>query len=271
MVFLGLTTVHPALAKATDLGSGQKFEGFNLQGFSDSGQKAWDVNGDSANIEGTTVNLTNIVANSYGDQPINVTAKTGSLDQANGHMKLEDDVVIRSERGTQLLTEKLDWYRNEDLVTTDSNVLITDQGLSVTGKGMKANPNLQLAQIKEDVTIRMNPETKNTDSKIVTISCDGPMMIDQAQFKATLKDNVVAIQGERTLKADYMEVHFDKASNQVSSLVCIGHVEIIQGENKSYAEKAVYNAQAQTVTLSGRPKLIMTTEGENAITAPGNK
>jgi len=111
----------------------------------------------------------------------------------------------------------------------------------------------------------VDTEPESTNDKIVTITADGPMVIDQAGSKAIFKDNVVARQGGRTLRADVMEVYFDQEMSQVNQLICIGNVEIMQGENKTFAEKAVYDAQHQKITLSGRPKMIFITEGEGSI------
>ena len=248
----------------------QKFEGFNLQGYDNEGQKAWDVKGDTANIVGTEVELQNVNANAYGEQKVNVTAESGSIDQVNGNMKLRKDVVITSERGTQMLTDSLDWDKQKDLVSTEDKVLITDEQMTAKGTGMEAHPNLKTAQLKEDVTVMVDTEPDPALSKLLTVTCDGPMTIDQAKSIAILENNVVAIQDDRTLKTDRAEIYFDPKTNQIQQMICIGNVVIIQGENKTYADKATYNALDQKVILSGRPKLIMLTEGENALTSFGN-
>jgi lipopolysaccharide assembly outer membrane protein LptD (OstA) len=56
----------------------------------------------------------------------------------------------------------------------------------------------------------------------------------------------------------------------IQEMICTGHVEIEQDKNKSYAEKAVYKAGTQKLTLSGRPKLILQTEGGSLFAASGN-
>ncbi|OGX27749.1 MAG: hypothetical protein A3D10_02975 [Omnitrophica WOR_2 bacterium RIFCSPHIGHO2_02_FULL_48_11] len=67
-----------------------------------------------------------------------------------------------------------------------------------------------------------------------------------------------------------MEVFFDPQSKKIQKVVCTGHVEVTQGENKSYSEIAVYSADDQKLILTGRPKLIMSTEGGNDINIFGN-
>ena len=249
----------------------QKFQGFNLQGYDDSGEKAWNVNGDTADIVGSEIILSNVDANTFGDQKMNVTAKTGTVDQISGKMHLEDDVVVTSEDGKQLMTDSLDWNRMEDLVTTEDDVVITDERMMATGTGMKARPGLKTAEIRKDVTVMIetDPEKKE-ESQTITITSDGPMIINQAESVAMFEDNVVAVQEDQTLKADRMEVYFDKEMTGIKKMVCLGNVEIEKGENKSFAKKAVYDAVDQKLTLSGSPKLILLTEGGSLFAASGN-
>ena len=136
----------------------QKFQGFNLQGYTDTGEKAWDVTGETADIMGTTVSLSNVRAKTYGKEEVKITADRGTIDQASGNMLLEEDVFITSQRGTQLMTDSLNWNKNKDLVSTSDEVTIVDKGLTVTGKGMNAHPGLKNAEIKEDVTMRVDPD-----------------------------------------------------------------------------------------------------------------
>jgi len=249
----------------------QKIQGFDLQGYSNEGEKSWDIQGSSADILGDDVKITNVDAHSYGKQKMNVTAETGLINQVSGHMHLERDVVVTSETGSQLMTDSLDWDKEEDLVTTEDDVYIEDERFTATGTGMESQVGLKKAKILKDVTVNIDtkPEDVKENKKIV-ITSDGPMIVDQIKSKATFQQNVVAIQGDQILKSDLMEVYFQEGMKGINEMVCIGNVEITQGENKSYAEKAVYNALEQKLKLSGRPKLILLTEGDNAITTFGN-
>ena len=258
-------------AQAADQPQGeQKFQGFNLEGFDEGGEKAWEVNGDTADIQGMEIKLSHVDANSYGKQKMNVTAQTGYMDQVNGKMRLEKDVVITSETGSQLLTDKLDWDKNNDLVSTKEEVVITDEHFTASGKGMRAKPGLKNAILEEDVRVHMKSDPAKPDTKPVTITSDGPMEMDQAKSLATFQDNVYAVQEDQTLKTDRMEVYFDAVTKTIAEIICIGNVEIQQGENKSLAEKAQYKAKERKLILTGRPKVIMLTEGQNAITPSGN-
>ena len=264
ILFLGIASVAGAGEP------GQQFEGFNLQGYTEDGKKAWTVNGDNADILGDKIKISNVDAESYGDEKVYLTAETGTIDQVTSTIHLEKDVIITSERGTQMTTDSLDWNRNEDLVKTKDDVKITDKDMTMTGTGMEAHPTMKLAQIDQDVTVTMDTDPKPEVTSTITITSDGPMEIDQSKSYAVFQDNVVAVQADQTLKADKMEIFFDEVKKEIKNMICTGHVVIIRGANQSFADKAVYNGAEKRLTLSGRPKLILVTEGDNAITALGD-
>ncbi len=256
-----LLLAGPGLAQ----GVGQQFEGFNLQGFEDDGRKKWDLRGDTANIFGEQIEITNVDANHYGAQPMNLKARTGTIDKASGDIQLKENVVITSEQGARMTTESLDWYKEKDLIETSDRVVLSDQRLTATGTGLRASPGLMVAQMNEDVTIKVKPAPEKDDQPPVTITCDGPLEIDQKKNKAILKDNVVAVQGERILKADEIQVYFDPETQQVKKMICAGNVEIIQGANKTYSQRAVYEADSQKLVLTGSPKITLITSGEGSV------
>ena len=274
MFFLFVAKPALALIEESD-NAEQQFEGFNMQGYDDDGNKSWDLTGRTADIDGGKVHLSDVNANAYGDQNVNVTSEVGVFDQTSGDVYLEKDVIITGQDGGQLLTDSLDWSKENDLVRTDDEILITDDQFTVTGMGMEAKPGLKHATIHEDVTVRVNVEDKNAqepvgDPKTVTITCDGPVEMDQGNGMAVFNNNVFAIQEDKTLKADKMEIKFDEEMKQIDKMICIGNVEIVQGNNKTLAEKAVYDGKTQKLTLLGRPKLILVTEGDNAFTSFGD-
>lgn len=248
----------------------QQIQGFNLQGYSDEGEKQWDVKGDTADVSGGEIKISNVDANSYGETKMNVTAQTGFINQTDGKMRLEKDVIITSEEGSRMMTDSLDWDKQKDLVSTPDDVTITDDRMTVMGKGMEAKPGLKQAKVQEDVTVRVNTKPQEMDNQVVTITSDGPMEIDHANAFATFKDQVVVMHEGKILNADYMEVHFDKEMKGIREIICLGNVVITQGENRTVADKAIYNAQTQRMTLSGRPKLIFLTEGTDAASPFGN-
>lgn len=237
--------------------TGQQLEGFNLVGYGEAGDKAWDVKGTTATIEEKQIDITNVDANAYGQEDMNVTAKTGRIDKESGNMRLEKDVVVTTETGTKMLTDSLDWEKQKDLVTTQDDVTILRDNMKAVGKGITAHPGLKQAQLNQDVTVEYTPKPDDTMKDMITISCDGPMEVDYAGQTATFNNNVIALQGDRKLMADKMQIFFDQGKKQIKEMICTGNVLIVQGENTSFSDKAVYEAGEQKIKLYGRPKLLL--------------
>ena len=258
---LMLLLMSPVLVHAEDEAVGQQqLEGFNLSGYTDGGAKAWDINGDTADISDEHIKITNVNANAYGKQNANLTAKTGNINKATGDIQLAKDVVITSnDRGTQLKTESLEWKRNEDLVTTKDPIEITDKDMKVTGKGITAHPSLKSAAIEENVNANIKTVSTTSPGQTVNITCDGPLEMDQFRQSAIFNKNVVAIEQStgRELRADKVEVYFDQKNSKIKRLVCTGNVSIKQGNNITYADSLNYDALDQKMTLTGRPRLIL--------------
>ena len=250
--------------------SPQQFQGFNLVGYGEGGKKSWDLKGDNADIVGDMVELTNLTANAYGEEQMNVTAQTGIMNKANGQMHLEKDVVMTTQTGAKLTTDSLDWDREKDLVQTDDKVVLTKDDMTATGTGAIGHPNLRSAQLNKDVTVNMKTEPSEQSTGAITITCDGPLEMEYLNEKATFNTNVVAIDGDRKLMADKIEALFDTATKQIKEMICIGNVVIIQGKNESHSDKAIYEATTKKLTLLGTPKLILYTQN-NAMPSLGGE
>lgn len=248
----------------------QEFEGVNLVGYSEGNTKAWDVKGKTANVEGNTINLQDIVANTYGQQKVNLVAQNGTMDQEKGSMHLEKDVVVTTEDGATLITDSLDWDKQKDLVTTEDQVYITKDAMTASGTGAQAQPTLNKAQINQDVTVHVDTKTADSPGQKIMITCDGPLEVDYSKQMAVFKDHVVATETTRKLTADRMEVTFDAKTNQIKQMVCIGNVSIAQGENVTHSDRAVYKADEQRLVLSGSPKIVFYSQTQEQDVPTGN-
>ena len=262
-----LLSATTAFAQAAEVS--QKIEGFNLEGYAESGSKSWDIKGDKADIVGNQVAVTNVNANSYGDQDMNLTAKQGTIDKSTGNVKLKQDVVITAERGTVMKTDTLDWQRQKDLVRTDDPVTIEDKSMHLQGIGMEAHPGLKDATLKSDVMADIQAESNTHKNNRIQITSDGPMEIDQNTMTAVFTVNVVATEPAtgRELKADRMEVLFDEQTRKIKQITCTGNVEVQQGNNITRSENLVYKADEQRMVLTGRPKLLLDPGDNNATSA----
>lgn len=256
-------SVGSALDSTTG-GVQQQLEGFNLNGYNNTGQKTWEVNGDKANISDDQIHVTKVDANFYGKENANLKSDTGTINKTSGQVHLQDNVVITADRGTKMTTDTLDWDRNKDLVTTQDPIKITDQQGVLTGVGLTAHPNLKQAAIGRDVKAVINTANDPVNSKPdqrVTITCDGAMQMDQLNFHATFSDNVIAVEEStgRELYADKMEVWFDDKNKKVKKVICKGNVKAVQGNNASYADEMVYTGEDGLLVMKGRPKIVFDT------------
>jgi LPS export ABC transporter protein LptC len=248
--------------------SSQQLQGFNLNGYSNTGEKSWDVNGTKADISETNIQITNVDANFYGQQQANLTADHGTINKSNGNVNLKDNVVITSkDRGTQMTTDTLDWNRNKDLVSTKDPVKIVDEQGIITGQGMSAHPNLKNAQINKNVkAVVKNSSLDDPDNQTITITSDGPMQMNQVKMYAVFNINVKAVDAStgRVLIADKMEIWFNQVTKHIKKAICTGHVKAVQGDNVSYADQMVYDGVTQILTMTGRPKIIFDTGSTKA-------
>src|SRR5471030_3029950 len=108
LVLVLCSIVCRADESAENAPASQQLQGFNLNGYSNDGQKTWDVNGTKADISDTSIQITNVDANFYGKEQANLTADHGTINKTNGNVDLKDNVVITSnDRGTQMTTDTL--------------------------------------------------------------------------------------------------------------------------------------------------------------------
>jgi LPS export ABC transporter protein LptC len=246
-------------------GMTQQLQGFNLNGYNNTGQKTWQVNGDKADITDDKIKITKVDANFYGKEGANLKSDTGMINKVTNEVHLQDNVVVTADRGTTMTTNTLDWDRNKDLVSTKDPVKITDDQGVVTGVGLTAHPNLKEAAINKDVKAVINTTSKAVEdvssAQKVTITCDGPMKMDQMHFHAIFTDNVVAseLSTGRKLYADQMDVWFDDKNKKIKKVVCKGHVKAVQGTNETYADEMVYTGEDEQLTMTGRPKIVFDT------------
>ncbi|HSV43805.1 MAG TPA: LPS export ABC transporter periplasmic protein LptC, partial [Candidatus Bathyarchaeia archaeon] len=127
------------LASANAQDMAQQVNGFTLEGFDETGERAWEVNGDTANIDGNTITISNVDANAYGEQDVNLKAKQGEINKESGDVHLQQDVVITTADGSQLKTDSLRWEKETNEVSTTDPAQIIDKGMTATGIGLKAN------------------------------------------------------------------------------------------------------------------------------------
>ena len=284
----------PALTPATDVN--QEVSTFQLSGYRENGQKKWEIAGDTANIMADTVEMTNIVAHSYGPQTtVKLTADNGRLNRTTQDVHLENHVVAVTDDGARMRTHELDWHQNEEKVTTPSDVWVARENIEVTGTGAVAQPNLKRVQLAKNITVVMTPkerpagrgEARKTandplaalaggqpagpDQK-TTITCSGPLEVDYEQNVAIFRDDVHVTDHQGEIFSDLLTVYVDPKTKQIQKAIAQHHVRIVRGDNTAFCEEATYDPTAGRVTLVGAPRLVVhPVAGEDEFGPPAAK
>lgn len=240
--------------------SDQKILGFSLSNFGEKNQKTWDLVGDTLEVYGSLIQLTNIKADLYGEEEDMVlTADSGTFDREEGKLHLQDNVQVVTESGAKMMTNTLEWLQKTQTVSTQDKVNIYRDNLKAEGVGATGKPDLKQVSLNKEVKVDINSESEGQMKK-TTITCDGPLDIDYQKQEAVFNDNVKAYDGESELYADKMIGYFDKETKEMIKIIAEGNVKIVRDQDVSYCEKAIYDAQSQKISLIGRPKLVIYSE-----------
>jgi LPS export ABC transporter protein LptC len=84
-------------------------------------------------------------------------AQRARLDLRTKDVRLEGRVQARSEQGTELRTESLQWTAASRRVHTDQPVTITRGGLVCQGRGLEAETTLERVRIFQNITSQVRP------------------------------------------------------------------------------------------------------------------
>lgn len=79
------------------------------------------------------------------------------------------------------------------------------------------------------------------------------MEVDQKKNTITYKGRVVTIQNDMTMRSETLTAFYDPEMKQMKQIVAEGKVNATQGNRVATGDKAVFDDQAKTVTLTGSP------------------
>jgi hypothetical protein len=150
--------------------------------------------------------------------------------------------------------------------------------------GAVGEPQLKKVALEKDVRISINPIAGDKDKNPVgkekiMVTCDGPVEIDYEKNIASFYNNVKVERLDSTIYSDRLDLYFltsapaavkkEKADtatplsgSKIDKVVARGHVKVVQGDNISTSEEAVYTVADRKIILKGRPELIIySTEG----------
>ncbi len=262
--------------------SDQQINDFALSGYGQKGKKNWDLSGKTADIFNDIVKLKAVSGNLYEEkEDVKLTADRGDFNKASGLVHLEDNVVVTTSGGAKLTSDTLDWDRKKQLVSTVSRVNLEKQQMNLQGEGASGKTDLKKVQVVKDVRLDIQEKgfkDKSVSDKIV-ITCLGPLDIDYEKNIAVFSNHVRVERPDSVILSDRLEVYFNRSkqnsakqkpdsvvgAGSIERIVASGHVQILQGENVSYSEKAIYTAADKKLTLVGAPRLVIyQTEKMNA-------
>ena len=86
----------------------------------------------------------------------------------------------------------------------------------------------------------------------IYISADW-MEVDQKKNTITYKGSVVMVQADMTMRSEILTAVYDPEMKRMKQIVAEGKVNATQGDRVATGDKAVFDDQAKTVTLTGNP------------------
>jgi lipopolysaccharide export system protein LptA len=79
------------------------------------------------------------------------------------------------------------------------------------------------------------------------------MEVDQKKSTITYKGRVVVIQNEMTMRSEILTAYYEAEMKRMKQIIAEGKVNATQGNRVATGDKAVFDDQAKTVTITGSP------------------
>ena len=251
----------------------QEVKDFSFAQYKEGGAEKWKLNGRSAEVLNNEVNIDYLSALSFGEGTIlKLKANKGVFDKGENLVHISDNVVAVSTDGTKLTADHLVWDAETKNVSTDGSVNIKRPDMEITGTGAACDMEGKTAELKQDISATFKSEEAGTrerfetvpymtDGQVTTITCDGPLELNYMQNRAYFYGNVKVEDSRGNILADRLDVYFSPKTKRVKCVVARGNVRIINGENVTYSEKAIYLVDQARVILPNRPKLVIQNNG----------
>lgn len=257
----------PASPQVSEGPQPQVISTFTLVGHTPTGRKKWEVQGQTANLMGDVVDLSPVLAKSFGQVEVTLTAKRGWFHRNSRDIDLEGDVVAVTSDGARLVTDTFRWKGDRETGRTHDWVTVTRPGMTVFGKGGVTFPRMKRVHLEKEVTVTLQQQGKEglpaaAQAGKTIVTCDGSMEVDYGRNKARFWRNVHVLDAKGLLRSDRMDVRFDRSSNQLLEVHCWGHVEMNdpQGKKSAVSDRAHSWRTIGRTLLFGHPKLAMVTE-----------
>ena len=269
-VFLILILSSACAAEEKKEAAQQDVKDFSFVQYREGGTEKWKLNGRSAEVLDNRVDIEYLSALSFGvGTMLKLKANKGIFDKGDNMVHLNDNVVAASTDGTKLTTDHMVWDADTKNVSTDGSVSIKRPDMEITGIGATCDIEGKTAELKQDISARLVsdesgiPGSAANGKDYTTITCDGPLELNYNQNRAFFHGNVKVVDSKGNIMADRIDVYFNPKTRRVKCVVARGNVRIINGENVTYSEKAIYLVDQARVILPNRPKLVIQNDRSN--------
>ncbi|UCH12653.1 MAG: LPS export ABC transporter periplasmic protein LptC [Candidatus Omnitrophota bacterium] len=246
----------------------QGVQSFSISGTSEDGKNRWQVEGESADIFSDVVNMRTIEAKSdSAETSVTLTADDGTFFKDSKDVELRKNVIVNTDEGTTLKTNRLKWLAEAENIITDEYVYIQRENMDVSGTGAKAVPDMKRVWLNQDVKMKIYPD-KNIDSKSdnetssmvkspMIITCDGSLYVDYQNNISYFNKNVIVQDKDGKIFADKVIAYIDPERKRVYKTKALGNVKIVHKQNVSYSNKVIYLVDEGKAILVGRPKVVI--------------
>ena len=269
IIFLSFSLSSICFAEEKKEAAQQEVKDFSFVQYQEGGVEKWKMNGRSAEVSDNKVDIEYLSALSFGaGTMLKLKANRGVFDKGENLVHLSDNVVAASTDGTKLTTDHMVWNAETKNVSTEASVNIKRPDMEITGTGAVCDMDGKTAELKQDINARLVSDEAGilnsaSGKNQTTITCDGPLELNYMKNKAFFHGNVKVEDSRGEILADRLDVYFNPLTKRVKCVVGRGNVKIINGENITYSEKAIYLVDQARVILPNRPKLVIQNNGTN--------
>ena len=270
IIFLSLIFNCSSFAEK-DNDAEQEVKSFSLVQYESDGEKKWELSGKSAHVEDAKVGIDGVSALVFGEESsLKLKAEEGNFDREKEILQLENNVVAKTTDGIQLVTDSLSWDAENRHVFTEDAVRIKKADFEVDGKGAYCDLDKKTAELKKEVTANMGPlgaeslqggsrghGVSSGPSSRTIVTCEGPLEINYNKNKATFYNSVKVQDAKGDIFADRIDVYFRPGTARIRCVAARGNVRIVNGENVTYSEKAIYLVEESRLVLPRKPKLVI--------------
>jgi len=205
---------------------------FSLAGYEQGGRRAWEVQGETADLFADRVKLSPVKAISFGRVPMELVAQTGWFDKATQQVELIGPVEIAA----------------------------SDGRMKAVGDGGEGFPKRKRFRLNRQVEVVL----RNPQGDITRITCDGPMeVVYQKGHQRVRFLRNVQVQGTQwTIRSDRLDATIHPRTNELEQATFFGRVEIRKEGEVAYAQRLNYWRDQGRMQLMGHPKWVAPLKGE---------